>query len=76
MTQLQRSDQTEPDPAASDPNAPADSPYSKGDLLHPEWGEKAPWFGSIGVGIAIAAMLIGIAGMGLGILFLWRWMGS
>jgi hypothetical protein len=71
VTQLERTDQPEPVAAES----PA-STYSKGDLLHPEWGERAPWFGYIGVGIAIVAMLIGIAGMALGILYAWRWMGS
>jgi hypothetical protein len=71
VTQLQRTDQPQPNAAES----PA-STYSKGDLLHPEWGERAPWFGYIGVGIAIVAMLIGIAGMALGVLYVWRWMGS
>jgi hypothetical protein len=49
------------------------SEYAKGDLLHPEWAEPPSWFGYIGVGIAIVAMLIGIGGMVLGIRFLMGW---
>jgi formate-dependent nitrite reductase membrane component NrfD len=45
-------------------------------LLHPEWSERAPWFGYIGVGIALAAMLLGIAGMAMAVMYLWRWTGS
>jgi protein-S-isoprenylcysteine O-methyltransferase Ste14 len=48
----------------------------KGDLLHPEWSELPSWFGYIGVGIAIVAMLIGIAGMVLGARYLVAWVGS
>jgi hypothetical protein len=51
-------------------------PYSKGDVLHPEWGERPPWFGYIGVAIAVASMLIGIAGMAIFVLYIWRWIGS
>jgi len=36
-------------------------------------GEPAPWFGYIGFGIVIAAMLLGFAGMVLGALWFVRW---
>lgn len=64
-----------PDHSESPPQ-PAGQPHFKGDLLHPEWGERPPWFGYIGVGIAITAMLVGIAGMAGFVLYVWRWMGS
>jgi hypothetical protein len=71
VTELEKPDQAVP-------SAPqqAGAPYSKGDVLHPEWGERPPWFGYIGVGIALAAMLLGIALMILAVLYVWRWMGS
>lgn len=50
--------------------------FRKGDVLHPEWGERPPWFGYIGVGIAIAAMLVGIALMIVTVTCAWRWIGS
>lgn len=65
-------------PNQSAPQAPkaAGSPYSKGDVLHPEWGERPTWFGYIGVGIAIGAMLIGIGLMILFAIYGWRWIQS
>jgi len=63
----------QPGPPASTASTPT---YPKGDLLHPEWSERAPWFGYIGVGIALAAMLLGIAGMAMAVMYLWRWTGS
>lgn len=71
MSELQEKDFPET-PAPS----PAGQPYSKGDVLHPEWGEAPPWFGYIGVGIAIVAMLVGIVVMVCFALYLWRQMGS
>lgn len=71
MTELHKPDQS----AAATP-APAGSPYSKGDVLHPEWGERPTWFGYIGVGIALAAMLVGIALMIVFVLYGWRWVQS
>jgi hypothetical protein len=50
--------------------------YIKGDVLHPEWGERPPWFGYIGVGIALAAMLVGLALMVVVGGYAWRWIGS
>lgn len=46
-------------PAAEPPDAPRDEP--------------APWFGYIGMGIAITAMLVGFAGMVLFILYFLGW---
>lgn len=71
MTELQKPDQ--PEPAAPQQGGAS---YSKGDVLHPEWGERPTWFGYIGVGIAIAAMLLGIGLMVLFVLYGWRWMQS
>jgi hypothetical protein len=71
VTDLEKPDEPQPAPAP-----PAASAYAKGDVLHPEWGERPPWFGYIGVGIAITAMLIGVAGMIVCVLYAWRWMGS
>jgi hypothetical protein len=51
--------------------SPANCPT--GDVLHPEWGEPPSWFGYIGVGIALVAMLIGIAGMVLGVMYVVAW---
>lgn len=53
---------------------PANCPT--GDVLHPEWGEAPSWFGYIGVGIAVAAMLLGIAAMVGGVMYFVRWAGS
>lgn len=71
MTELDKPDQAEPESPQQ-----AGAPYSKGDVLHPEWGERPPWFGYIGVGITIAAMLLGIALMVLAGMFVWRWIGN
>jgi hypothetical protein len=46
-----------------DEPAPQVTEYAKGDVLAPEWGEAPPWFGYIGVMIAIVSMLLGIAAM-------------
>jgi hypothetical protein len=50
---------------------PANCPT--GDVLHPEWGEAPSWFGYIGVGIAMVAMLLGIAGMVFAVMYLVKW---
>lgn len=65
-----------PDLPKSPAAQPAGQPYSKGDVLHPEWGERPPWFGYIGVAIAFAAMLVGIVIMAGFALYFWRWVGS
>jgi len=56
----------EPDAAPIDYRTPASQPA-------PPREESAPWFGYIGMGIAIAAMLIGFAGMVLFILYFLGW---
>lgn len=58
------------------PEQPRAPGYNKGDVLHPEWGEAPSWFGYIGVGIAIAAMLLGIAAMVFAVRYLAGWVGS
>jgi len=71
MTEVDRPESTEPTTAPAKSSA-----YSKGDVLHPEWGERPPWFGYIGVGIAFAAMLIGLGVMVLTAIYFWGWIGS
>jgi hypothetical protein len=52
---------------------PANCPT--GDVLHPEWGESPSWFGYIGVGIAVVAMLLGVAAMVGSVMYFVKWAG-
>jgi hypothetical protein len=75
VTDLNFPDRSEDEAKAAHPEV-TPATYTKGDVLHPEWGERPNWFGYIGVGIAIAAMLVGIALMVLVGGYAWRWIGS
>lgn len=74
MTELDRTNPDRDD--AKDRVKQTPKTYGKGDVLHPEWGERPPWFGYIGVGIAIFALLAGIALMVLTASYAWKWIGS
>lgn len=76
MTELNRREQKTDDAEAPPPQQIPPTTYTKGDVLHPEWGERPNWFGYIGVGIAIAAMLVGLALMVIFGGYAWRWIGS
>lgn len=75
MTELDRLDHN-PEDAGPPEREVNPVTYIKGDVLHPEWGERPPWFGYIGVGIALAAMLVGLALMVVVGGYAWRWIGS
>lgn len=75
MTELDRPEREPEDPSPPESQVNPVT-YIKGDVLHPEWGERPPWFGYIGVGIALAAMLVGLALMVVGAGYAWRWIGS